>query len=77
MFRPAKKEASAIGKEFVPNTKVKFYFRGDLERGKVVKQMTNSAIIAIEETADNRDVIFQTNGNIVISYDDLKVTPSN
>lgn len=75
MFRPKKKEASEIGKLFVPETKVKFYFRGDLETGEIVKQMTNSAIVSIKETSDNRDVIFQTNGNIVISYEDLKVKP--
>ena len=73
MFRPTKKEASEIGKEFVPDTKVKFYFRGDLETGKVIKQMTNSAIISIKATPSNKDVIFQTNGNIVISYDELKL----
>ncbi|MBE9388442.1 hypothetical protein [Vagococcus salmoninarum] len=73
MFRPAQKVASEIGKDFLPDTKVKFYFRGDLETGKVIKQMTNSAIISIKKTADNKDVIFQTNGNIVISYEDLKL----
>lgn len=73
MFRPNEKGASEIGKEFLPDTKVKFYFRGDLETGKIVKQMTNSAIVSIKETDDNEDVIFQTNGNMVVSYEDLTI----
>lgn len=73
MFRPTQNIASEVGLEFIPDTKVKFYFRGDLVNGTIVKQMTNSAIVSIVETNDNKDIIFQTNGNMVVSYDDLAI----
>lgn len=73
MFRPVQNNASEVGIEFVPDTKVTFYFKGDLVSGIVVKQMTNSAIVSINETTDNKDIMFQTNGNMVVSYGDLSV----
>lgn len=73
MFRPTQNTTSEVGRFFLPDTKVYFYFRGDLVNGTIVKQMTNSAIVSIKETSENQEIIFQTNGNMVVSYDDLAI----
>jgi len=71
LFRPTKRTVSDEGKQFKPQTVVTFYLHGQLETGKVVKQLQNAAIVEIKETTNNDEVIFQTQGNTVVSYQDL------
>lgn len=71
MFYSSNKDISQNGKQFLPNSRVQFSIQNEIERGTVVKQKVNSAIIEIDETLENRDLIFQTQGMVVISYKDL------
>ncbi|MGX6979583.1 hypothetical protein ACWN8V_10065 [Vagococcus elongatus] len=73
MFYTSNKDISQNGKEFLPDTKVRFSIQNEIETGTVIKQKVNSAIIEIEETVNNRDLIFQTQGMVVISYKDLTI----
>ncbi|MDY3706576.1 hypothetical protein K5X77_02480 [Vagococcus lutrae] len=73
MFRPTKKAVSEEGVAFTPETPVTFVHDGEVESGTVFKQLTNSAIIEIDETEDNDDLMFQSEGRLVVSYDDLHI----
>ncbi|MHC5268455.1 hypothetical protein ACYSNO_04600 [Enterococcus sp. LJL98] len=62
---------SEIGLEFEVDTPVSFYFQEQAETGEVVKQLRNSAIIKINETTENRDLMRRSNGVIIINYKEL------
>lgn len=65
-------EPSDLGEKFVPEARVSFVLNGRHLTGKVAKQLTNSAVVEIDEKPENSKFIFQTNGVVVINYKKLK-----
>ena len=63
---------SDIGLEFEVATPVSFSFQEQAETGEVVKQLRNSAIIKIDETKENIDLMRRSNGVIIINYKELQ-----
>ncbi len=63
---------SPIGLEFEIDTPVSFTVQEHAETGTVIKQLRNSAIIEIDETRANRELMRKSNGVITINYKYLK-----
>ncbi|AYW46188.1 hypothetical protein [Tetragenococcus koreensis] len=67
-------DPSEVGKEFTVDEHVAFEVHNQSETGTITKQLKNSALIKIDETSSNQDLIGQTNGVIIINYKQMKPT---
>ncbi|EOT30489.1 hypothetical protein [Enterococcus saccharolyticus] len=63
---------SEIGETFTVDTPVAFTVHDHLETGIVTKQLKNSAVIEINETADNKQLMSKSNGVIIVNYKQMK-----
>ncbi|MCI1904525.1 hypothetical protein QUW13_11120 [Enterococcus hirae] len=63
-----KPEPVEIGVDFKPQTRVTFVINGKEQTGKVEKQLTHAAVVAVDETDENNHLMFQTNGVVVVNY---------
>ncbi|HLQ40303.1 MAG TPA: hypothetical protein VK118_05005 [Tetragenococcus sp.] len=63
---------SEAGKLFKVHTRVVFKVHNRLETGTITKQLKNSAVIEIDETSDNEELLIQSNGVIIINYKKMK-----
>lgn len=62
---------SELGKAFEVNTRVSFVLQGQKETGEITKQLTNSAIIKLDKTAQNNELMIRSNGVVIVSYKQL------
>ncbi|GAA3018096.1 hypothetical protein [Tetragenococcus solitarius] len=67
-------DPSELGKEFTVNEQVSFKVHNQTETGIITKQLKNSAVIAIDKTQENQELISQSNGVIIINYKQMKPT---
>ncbi|WP_071131323.1 hypothetical protein [Enterococcus timonensis] len=65
-------EPSDFGENFVKDAKVSFVINGRHLTGTVTKQLTNSAVVEIDQKPENEKFVFQTNGVVVINYKKLE-----
>ena len=63
---------SEFGEPFPVDTHVKFHVNSRLDSGTITKQLKNSAVVEIDETEDNGELINQSNGVVIINYKHLK-----
>ena len=63
---------SEIGEAFTVNTPVVFKIQNHLETGTVTKQLKNSAVVELDETADNQHLMIQSNGVVIINYKQMR-----
>lgn len=63
---------SSEGDLFTVDTQVTFLIHGHLQTGIITKQLSNSAVVEIDETNENGDLLVKNNGVIVINYKELK-----
>ncbi|HPJ00445.1 hypothetical protein DOK78_000150 [Enterococcus sp. DIV2402] len=63
---------SEFGEMFTVDTPVAFKIHDQVETGTVTKQLKNSAVIEINETADNKQLMSKSNGVIIINYKHMK-----
>lgn len=64
---------SEFGLEFTVETPVSFTVQNQAETGIIVKQLKNSAVVGINKTDDNHDLIVKSNGVMIINYKELAV----
>lgn len=62
---------SSEGDLFTVDTQVTFLIHGHLQTGIITKQLSNSAVVEIDETNENSDLMVKSNGVIVINYKEL------
>ncbi|AOF48079.1 hypothetical protein [Tetragenococcus halophilus] len=67
-------DPSEVGKEFSVNEHVRFQIHNQPETGTITKQLKNSAVIAIDETSSNQELISEKNGVIIINYKQMEPT---
>lgn len=65
-------DPSEAGKGFPVQTHVTFTIYGEAQTGTITKQLRNSAVVEIDESSDNEELINQSNGVVVINYKQLK-----
>ncbi len=65
-------EPSEIGEKFKPNVEVRFLLNGRRFTGKVKKQLSHAALVTIDDTPENEELVFQKNGVIVVNYRQLE-----
>jgi len=65
-------DPSELGKTFPITTQVTFTVHGKKQTGKVTKQLRNAAIVEIDETTANTNLINESNGVAVINYKQLE-----
>ena len=63
---------SEIGEKFKINTLVMFTIHGKSQTGTISKQLKNSAVVEIEETAENANLMTQSKGVVIVNYKELK-----
>lgn len=63
---------SEAGEGFLVDTHVKFSIYGKPQTGTVAKQLKNSAVIELDETPDNQQLLTQSNGVLIINYKHMK-----
>ncbi|MTD38142.1 hypothetical protein GIX45_05725 [Erwinia sp. CPCC 100877] len=63
---------SSEGDLFTVDTQVTFLMHGQQQTGIITKQLSNSAVVEIDENAENTDLIAKSNGVIVINYKKLQ-----
>ena len=63
---------SDAGKGFQVDTHVKFTIYGKPQTGTVTKQLKNSAVVEIDETGENQQLMTQSNGVVIINYKQLE-----
>ncbi|GGI66672.1 MULTISPECIES: hypothetical protein [Enterococcus] len=63
---------SEFGLEFTAETPVRFTIQNQAETGTVTKQLKNSAVVQINETDLNRDLMVRSNGVMIINYKELQ-----
>lgn len=63
---------SEVGQPFKVHTHVVFKVHNHLETGTITKQLKNSAVVEIDETKDNEDLMIQSNGVVIINYKKMK-----
>ncbi|MBO0461113.1 MULTISPECIES: hypothetical protein [Enterococcus] len=66
-----KVEPSEFGEKFTTDTHVTFMLHGKTQTGTISKQLKNSAVVAIDETNENADLMTQSKGVIIINYKDM------
>ncbi len=59
---------SDLGKKFKPETHVKFLIYGQPQTGIVTKQLKNSAVVELDQTPENQQLMVQSNGVMIINY---------
>ncbi|MGX7352736.1 hypothetical protein [Enterococcus canis] len=68
---------SDLGKAFSVDTPVTFTVYGRPQTGRVAKQLKNSAVVEIDETRDNAELVNQSNGVVLINYKKLQKVESD
>ncbi|MBP2097960.1 hypothetical protein [Enterococcus rivorum] len=71
---------SSEGELFTVDTPVTFLIHGQQHTGVITKQLTNSAVVEIDENQTNARMLVENNGVIVINYKKLQKlysSPSN
>lgn len=63
---------SEIGEKFKINTHVMFTIHGKSQTGTISKQLKNSAVVEIDETAENANLMTQSKGVVIVNYKELK-----
>lgn len=63
---------SEYGTTFTVDTPVAFKVNDHLETGIITKQLKNSAVVELDHTADNKQLINQSNGVVIINYKRMK-----
>ncbi|MEO2742732.1 hypothetical protein ABHA66_09205, partial [Enterococcus faecium] len=63
---------SEIGEKFKINTHVMFTIHGKPQTGTISKQLKNSAVVEIDETAENANLMTQSKGVVIVNYKELK-----
>lgn len=63
---------SDTGKDFDVSTPVAFLFNGKAQTGKIKKQLRNSAVVNLDKTPDNSNLITKSNGVVIINYKELR-----
>ncbi|MFV0560612.1 MAG: hypothetical protein ACK5NA_07845 [Enterococcus sp.] len=63
---------SELGQKFGIDTHVTFTIHGKTQTGTVSKQLKNSAVVEIDETTDNSQLMTQSKGVVIINYKQLK-----
>ncbi|MFD1899356.1 hypothetical protein [Enterococcus termitis] len=63
---------SSEGELFTVDTQVTFLMHGQQQTGIITKQLSNSAVVEIDENASNTDLMVKSNGVIVINYKKLQ-----
>ena len=63
---------SEIGEKFKINTHVMFTIHGKSQTGTISKQLKNSAVVEIDETAENANLMTQGKGVVIVNYKELK-----
>ena len=61
-----------IGEKFKINTHVMFTIHGKPQTGTISKQLKNSAVVEIDETAENANLMTQSKGVVIVNYKELK-----
>lgn len=59
---------SQEGSTFEVATPVTFTIHGIQQTGTITKQLKNSAVVELNETADNQKLVTQSNGVLIINY---------
>ncbi|MGM9903344.1 hypothetical protein A5844_001926 [Enterococcus sp. 10A9_DIV0425] len=62
---------SETGEKFTTATHVAFTIHGQQQTGTITKQLKNSAVVEIDETDENANLMTQSKGLIIINYKDL------
>ena len=65
-------DPSEVGKEFSVNKHVRFQVHNQPETGIITKQLKNSAVVAIDETSSNQELISESNGVVIINYKQME-----
>ncbi|MEO1782864.1 MULTISPECIES: hypothetical protein [Enterococcus] len=64
---------SDLGKKFQPETHVQFLIYGKPQTGTVTKQLKNSAVVELDHTPENEQLITQSNGVMIINYKKMQM----
>ncbi len=59
---------SEIGETFAVNTAVTFKINEHLQTGTITKQLKNSAVVELDETTENAQLINKSNGVVIVNY---------
>jgi len=62
---------SQEGSTFEVATPVTFTIHGIQQTATITKQLKNSAVVELNETADNQKLVTQSNGVLIINYKQL------
>lgn len=62
---------SEFGEDFAVDAHVAFLVHGKKQTGVVTKQLKNSAVVEIDETQMNNNLMVQSNGVMVVNYKHL------
>lgn len=63
---------SQIGEHFEVDMQVTFVLNGQKESGTIKKQLSNSAIVELDKTEFNDELVTRSNGVVIISYKQLE-----
>lgn len=63
---------SQFGEAFTVNTPVMFKVDNRLQTGTITKQLKNSAVVEIDETAENQQLMLHSNGVVIVNYKHMK-----
>lgn len=63
---------SSEGKNFGIDTHVSFVLHGKPQTGTITKQLKNSAVVEIDETPENAQIMNKSNGVVIINYKHMK-----
>lgn len=63
---------SEFGEKFTIDTHVTFAIHGKPQTGTISKQLKNSAVVEIDETDENANLMMQSKGVVIINYKELK-----
>ncbi|EPH99648.1 hypothetical protein D920_01204 [Enterococcus faecalis 13-SD-W-01] len=62
---------SELGKKFTIDTHVTFQINGETQTGTISKQLKNSAVVEIDKTDDNNNLMTQSKGVVIVNYKQL------
>ena len=63
---------SELGEEFMIDTHVTFTIHGKMQTGIITKQLKNSAVVEIDQTQENDQLMTQSNGVVIINYKQMQ-----
>ena len=63
---------SQLGETFPIDTHVVFKIHEHLQTGVITKQLKNSAVVELDETLENQELVVQSNGIVIVNYKHLK-----